>query len=114
MKAVSICVLAVLLAGCAGRNPEQIETFSPIDDTMSCKSIEAEIKINNRRVKQLATEKNWKLAQNVAAGVGGVFIPVLWFGMDFKGAAASDMSHLQLRQQRLSALLREKNCARSL
>jgi hypothetical protein len=35
-------------------------------------------------------EEGAKVAQNVVAGVAGVVIPVLWFGMDFKGAASKE------------------------
>jgi hypothetical protein len=34
--------------------------------------------------------KGGKVAQNVAVGVAGLFIPVLWFGMDFQGAADTE------------------------
>jgi len=46
----------------------------------------------------------------VAAGVAGVFIPVLWFGMDFKGAASKEVAALQARQQYLTTLATER-CA---
>jgi hypothetical protein len=45
---------------------------------------------NNIKVRELAREEGSKVAQNVAARVAGVFIPVLWFGMDFKGAASKE------------------------
>ena len=47
----------------------------------------AEVQANNQRVQELATEQGWKVAQNVAAGVAGFVVPVLWFGMDWQGAA---------------------------
>jgi hypothetical protein len=52
----------------------------------TCAMITAEIQANNIKVQELAGEEGAKVAQNVAAGVAGVVIPVLWFGMDFKGA----------------------------
>jgi len=55
---------------------------------MDCAAILAEVQANNQRVQELATEQDWKTTQNVAAGVAGIFIPVLWFGMDFQGTAA--------------------------
>jgi hypothetical protein len=45
-----------------------------------------------------------KSHRNVAAGVAGVFIPVLWFGMDFQGAADTEIRALDSRDQYLSAL----------
>lgn len=46
--------------------------------------IRAEIDANNEKVKELANEQGWTVAQNVAAGVGGLVIWPLWFGMDFQ------------------------------
>jgi hypothetical protein len=42
--------------------------------------ITAEIQANNIKVQELADEQGLKTGQNVAAGVAGVFIPVLWSG----------------------------------
>ena len=53
-------------------------------------------------------EEGAKVAQNVAAGVAGVVIPVLWFGMDFKGAASKEVTALQARQQYLTVLATER------
>jgi hypothetical protein len=47
----------------------------------------AEVEANNRRVQELASEEGLKTTQNVAAGVAGIFIPVLWFGMGFPGCS---------------------------
>jgi len=72
--------------------------------------ITAEIQANNIKVQELANEEGGKVAQNVVAGVAGVFIPVLWFGMDFKGAASKEVTALQARQQYLTTLATER-CA---
>jgi hypothetical protein len=66
--------------------------------------IRAEIEANNQKAKQLADEQGLKVAQNVAAGIVGVVIWPLWFGMDFKGAAAQDVAALQARQEYLTQL----------
>ena len=47
---------------------------------------------------------------NVAAGVAGIFIPVLWFGMDFQGTADTEITALQSRQQYLAMLADQKRC----
>jgi hypothetical protein len=67
-----------------------------------------EIQANNARVQQLADEKGWKTTQNVAAGVAGLVVWPLWFAMDFKGAADTDMAALQSRQQYLAELAKQK------
>jgi hypothetical protein len=76
----------------------------------SCAAITAEVQANNTRVQQLASEKGEKAAQNVAAGVAGIFIPVLWFGMDWQGAAGTEEAALNNRQQYLGALAAQR-CA---
>src|SRR5262245_58163753 len=100
----------VVLANCAGRDPQPIATVQPTDANATCAMIVAEIKANNIKVKELAGEEGGKVAQNVVAGVAGVFIPVLWFGMDFKGAASKEVAALQARQQYLTTLATER-CA---
>jgi hypothetical protein len=78
------------------------------DANASCAMITAEIQANNIKVQELAGEEGAKVAQNVAAGVGGLLIPVLWFGMDFKGAASKEVAALQARQQYLTTLAVER------
>ena len=70
----------------------------------------AEVQSNNDRVQELATEQGWKVAQNVAAGVAGFVIPVLWFGMDWQGSASKEAQALQSRQQYLTTLAEQRNC----
>jgi hypothetical protein len=107
---VSAVVVAGLCAACAGRDPQPIATVQPTDSTATCAMITAEIQANNIKVQELAGEEGLKTGQNVAAGVAGVFIPVLWFAMDFKGAASKEVAALQARQQYLTTLATER-CA---
>lgn len=77
---------------------------------MDCAAIRIEVQTNNTKVQQLASDKGLKVAQNVAAGVAGLVIPVLWFGMDFQGTADTEMQALQARQQYLAALAEQRRC----
>ena len=77
---------------------------------MDCAAIGAEVQANNAKVQQLAADKGMKTTQNVAAGVAGVFIPVLWFGMDFQDTADKETSALQSRQQYLATLAGQRRC----
>ena len=72
--------------------------------------LRAEIQANNEKTTQLANEQGWKVAQNVGAGVVGLVIWPVWFGMDFKHAAGKDAAALQARQQYLTTLA-EQRCA---
>ena len=66
--------------------------------------IQAEIAANNTKATELANEQGMKVAQNVGAGVVGLVIWPVWFGMDFKGAASKDAAALQARQEYLTQL----------
>jgi len=50
------------------------------------------------------------VGQNVAVGIVGVLIPVLWFGMDFQNASGKEGTALESRNQYLSTLAQQKNC----
>ena len=110
MRVLVIAVLGAALAGCAGRSPAPVAVVQPTDRYMDCTAILAEVAANNERVKQLAADKGLKTTQNVAAGVAGIFIPVLWFGMDFQGTADTEITALQSRQQYLSMMADQKRC----
>jgi hypothetical protein len=77
---------------------------------MGCTAIAAEVKANNTKIQELASEQGAKVAQNVAAGVAGLFIWPLWFGMDFQGAASTETTALQSRQEYLGTLAQQKRC----
>lgn len=77
---------------------------------MDCAAITSEVQTNNAKVQQLASDKGLKVAQNVAAGVAGLVVPVLWFGMDFQGTADTEIQALQARQQYLGALAEQRRC----
>jgi len=111
MRILSIVALSAALAGCAGRAPAPVAVVQPTDRYMDCTAILAEVSGNNERVKQLAADKGLKTTQNVAAGVAGLFIPVLWFGMDFQGTADTEIAALQNRQQYLAMMADQKRCA---
>ena len=110
MRILVIAAIGAALAGCAGRAPAPVAVVQPTDRYMDCAAILAEVNANNERVKQLAADKGLKTTQNVAAGVAGIFIPVLWFGMDFQGTADTEITALQSRQQYLSMLADQKRC----
>jgi hypothetical protein len=101
-------VLAVWLGACAGRAPQPVSVVQPHDQYSDCAAIQAEIQANNLRVKQLADEQGLKVAQNVAAGVGGLIIWPLFFAMDLQGTATTEMNALQGRQQYLGTLAQQR------
>ena len=99
MRFWTMFATAAPVAGCAGRSPAPVAVVQPQDQFMDCTAILAEVQANNEKVRQLASDSGTKVAQNVAAGVAGLVIPVLWFGMDFQGTADKETAALQNRQQ---------------
>lgn len=105
-----VAASTLALGACAGRAPQPVAVVQPQDQYMDCAAISAEVQANNNRISELASEKGLKVGQNVAAGVAGLFIPVLWFGMDWQGAAGTEETALQNRQQYLATLAAQR-CA---
>src|ERR1700754_3259059 len=102
--------VAALLCRCAGRAPAPVAVVQSQDNLMDCNAIMIEVQSNKAKVQQLATDQGWKTTQNVAAGVAGFFVPVLWFGMDFQGTADKETQALQARQQYLASLAAQRRC----
>ncbi len=109
-KLVIVTTVLMALCGCAGRDPQPVAVVQPGDKDHDCLAIQTEVLANNKTVQNLASEEGGKVAQNVAAGVAGLFIWPLWFAMDFKGAANKEEDALQSRQQYLTVLASQKNC----
>ncbi|MGH7060777.1 MAG: hypothetical protein ACREFH_10345 [Stellaceae bacterium] len=102
--------LAAALAGCAGRAPQPVAVVQSQDPSLDCTAIAAEVKAGDARIQELGSEEGAKAAQNVAAGVAGLFIWPLWFAMDFQGAASTETTALQSRQEYLATLAAQKRC----
>ncbi len=102
--------IGLAVSACAGRDPAPVASVQPQDVYSDCTMIRAEIEANNAKAQQLADEKGLKVAQNVAAGVVGLVIWPVWFAMDSKGAASTEATALQARQQYLTTLATER-CA---
>jgi uncharacterized protein YcfL len=107
---LAVAMLGIALVGCAGRDPQPIVTVQQQDVYADCTMIRAEIEANNAKVTQLANEQGWKVAQNVGAGVVGLVIWPVWFGMDFKDAAGKEAAALEARQKYLTVLATQR-CA---
>jgi hypothetical protein len=111
MRSIATIALALMLAACAGRSPQPVAVVQPQDQFSDCPAIMAEVEANNRKVQELAEEKGLKTTQNVAAGVAGIFVPIIWFGMDWQGTQDKETAALQARQQYLATLAGQR-CAK--
>ena len=101
---------AFVLAGCAGRAPNPVPIVQPTDAFADCTAILIEAQTNNQKMASLAGDQGEKTAQNVAAGVVGLFIWPVWFAMDFQGSAGIEIEALQARQQYLAARAAQQHC----
>ncbi len=108
LKTYSLMVPALVMCGCAGRAPQLTPVVQAVDQHMTCEQIQAEAKINNDRITDLATEQGWKVGQNVAAGVVGLVIWPVWFGMDFQDAAGKEAKSLSQRNEYLMTLAKAR------
>ena len=113
MRPFFYAFLLPVLIGCAGRAPELVPIVQPTDQVASCDQIMAEINANNQRMSDLAGEEGMKVTQNVAAGVVGIFIWPVWFGMDFQDAAGKEGKALSQRNEYLGKLAQER-CGRKI
>ena len=84
--------------------------MQPTDAFADCTALIIEAQTNNQNLQELAGDQGAKTAQNVAAGVVGLFIWPLWFAMDFQGTAGVEMQALQARQQYLAARAAQQHC----
>ena len=110
---IAAALLAATLAACAGRPPNPVAIIQPQDAYADCTALMIEANANNQRMQELAGDQGAKVAQNVVVGVAGLFIPVLWFGMDFQGSAGIDIQALQARNQYLAARAAQQHCGES-
>ena len=97
-----------MLTACAGRSPDPVALVQAQDTSASCTAIQAELAANTTKISELGKDQGKKVAQNVAAGVAGLFIPVLWFAMDFQGTAGKEITALEQRNAYLAQTALER------
>lgn len=102
------CLIVLTLSACAGRTPQPAPLVMASDRQLDCGAIEAEIKLNNQKISDLAIEKGWKMGQNAVAGIAGFMIWPAWLGLDLQDAAGKEANALTQRNEYLLALSRER------
>ena len=109
MRKVCIgCLAALSLSACAGRAPQLTPLVLVSDRQLDCPAIQAETKINNQKISDLAIERSWKIGQNAVAGVVGFMVWPAWLGLDFQDAAGKEAYALSQRNEYLLALAAER------
>lgn len=111
MKKLIICALiALFLAGCAGRSANPIATREVGDNKMECEEILAEMSELDRKARRLMGEQSAKTGKNVAWGVAGLFIWPLWLAMDLSDAERQEAVAMQDRYSHLQRIHAKKDC----
>jgi hypothetical protein len=82
--AAIVVALSLGLSACAGREPAPVAVVQAQDRYANCAAVIAEVVANKQRIAELGSEKGEKVAQNVAAGVVGLFIWPVWFAWTFR------------------------------
>lgn len=108
LRTVVGCFVLFALSGCAGRAPQPAPLVMVSDRQLDCGEIEAEIKLNNQRISDLAIEQGWKMGQNAVAGVVGFMIWPAWLGLDLQDAAGKEAKALNQRNEYLLTLAPER------
>ncbi len=106
---IAAALLCAGLSACAGRTPTPVAVVQEHDRLTDCQAIMAEIQSNTTQIGKLGSEEGAKVAQNIIMGTAGLFIPILWFGMDFQNAAGKEGAALQQRNSYL-ARVAETRC----
>jgi hypothetical protein len=97
-----------MLSGCAGRAPQIGPLVLTSDQQLECGQIEAETKANNEKIAALSTEQDWKMGQNVVAGVAGFMVWPAWLGLDLQDAAGKESQALAQRNAHLANLSNDR------
>lgn len=113
MRTAAILAIALALGACAGRPPALVAVVQPQDRALDCTQVSAEIAANDVKIRNLGSEEGGKVAQNVAAGVVGLFFFPALFLMDVQGTASKETAALQSRNQYLGTVAAQKNCGAS-
>lgn len=108
-KLVTVSLVALLAAGCAGRSANPVQVSQIQDAQMSCANILAEQRVNDRKIEGLSTEKGVKVAQNVVAAAAGFFTLGIGFAaMDFQDAAGTEQVALRDRNAYLGSVYADR------
>jgi hypothetical protein len=108
LRVVVSCSAVLALTACAGRAPQLTPIVQASDGGAPCDKLRAETKVNEERIAGLETEKQWKMGQNVVAGIAGFMFWPAWLGLDAQNAAGQESSALSQRNRYLTTLAREK------
>jgi len=108
---VAAVATGLVLAGCAGRDPNPVFIQQYGDREKSCETLEVEISQIEQEIQRLVPQTN-KTGKNVALGVTGVFLIVPLFFMDLSQAERIEVEAYRQRYNHLVIIATEKGCSK--
>lgn len=102
---ICVAAFAALLAACGGRVANPVALDSGFDDRLSCAHLAGERANNVKRLSELTGEGEDRIENNL-----GLLVTSPLF-LDFSDTLKREAEALIARNERLSALMDEKNCA---
>lgn len=107
LKFITLCLIIVILNGCAGRaaNPVMVQQYG--DENKSCKALNSEMQFVQSEITRLIPQTN-KTGKNVLLGVTGWFFIVPWFFMDLSKAEQEEINALRHRYNHLAIIATDK------
>ena len=109
--AATVFGLAIVLAGCGGREAKPIAATNPADSGFDCAGISREFAANERQILATLKERTQAQGKNIILGATGalIFFPTLFF-MDPKSPEKVEIEALRNRNKVLEEIARAKRC----
>jgi hypothetical protein len=104
-------IAAILLSGCAGRRAQPIQIQMLGDDQKNAAGLRREIARIDEEIKTKKREQGQVTVSNIIMGVGGFFLIVPWFFMNFKDAEGTEIEALKQRKVWLTSLIEREEAA---
>ena len=101
--------ISATLSGCAGRAAHPVLIRQYGDENRSCAALESELRFIESEITRLLPKTD-KTGKNVALGVAGAFLLVLWFFMDLSQAEQIEIDAFRQRYNYLAGLTADKHC----
>lgn len=103
-------VVTVTLAGCAGQEARPVQVTMPGDADLNCAALQVAIAEVDSNIKAKKNDKVQKDGYNAMLFVGGCFLIVPFFFMDFKKSQEIELDALMQRRAHFRALAAQKEC----
>ncbi len=104
MKCWLTAAAVLLAAGCGGRVAKPVLTESALDARLSCDHLQGEYDNNRKRLAELQGEKKESGRNNAG------FLVTSPLFLDTQGTFKKETEALNLRNERLNALMAERGC----